>query len=141
MRYLALILIFSLSLSALARRRDCNQTRARAERRANAAPTRHENMSSYFGTRTGTRLKNSSRKKRANCRGGQSLFQFTSNVRDFENTRKGYFYHLDSLHYDHLEVYDKKGNFSHVANFDGTMNEGKTQQVLRGGTRDVKDCL
>ena len=35
---------------------------------------------------------------------------------------------IDALHGDHLEVFDKHGEWKQVANLDGTMNKKKTDQ-------------
>jgi len=35
---------------------------------------------------------------------------------------------VDAMHHDHLEVFDKKGRWIQVANFDGSQNKTKTEQ-------------
>lgn len=47
--------------------------------------------------------------------------------------KKGDQYHLDTLHRDHLEVYNKRNNFTQAVNLDGTVNPAKTQAGLREG--------
>jgi filamentous hemagglutinin len=54
--------------------------------------------------------------------------------------KKGYYYYLDELHKDHLEVFDGRGNFSHVLDFDGYINERKSEQAYNQG-RNIKNCL
>ena len=44
-------------------------------------------------------------------------------------------YHLDTLHKNHLEVYNKNGNFTQAINLDGTVNVEKTQAGLKEGRR------
>ena len=48
---------------------------------------------------------------------------------------QGEFVIVDALHKDHLEVYNKHGDWTHVANFDGTKNIEKTNQGSKGGNR------
>ena len=51
--------------------------------------------------------------------------------------KKGDFYYLDGLHKDHIEVFDKNGNFIQVLNLDGTQNLSKTT-AGRGRKINVK---
>ena len=36
-------------------------------------------------------------------------------------------FYLDGQHKNHLEVFDRRGNFKFVLNLDGTLNEAKTK--------------
>ncbi|MCE7875318.1 hypothetical protein DYH09_33820, partial [bacterium CPR1] len=47
--------------------------------------------------------------------------------------KKGDQYHLDTLHRDHLEVYNKRNNFTQAINLDGSVNVAKTQAGLKQG--------
>lgn len=47
--------------------------------------------------------------------------------------KKGDQYHLDTLHRDHLEVYNKRNNFTQAVNLDGKVNPAKTQAGLKEG--------
>ena len=55
---------------------------------------------------------------------GQSVYKATGDVGDYIN--KGDQFYLDGQHKDHLEVFDKRGNFKVVLNLDGTVNRAKT---------------
>lgn len=45
--------------------------------------------------------------------------------------KKGDQFYLDGQHKDHLELFDKRGNFKAVLNLDGTINQAKTE-VAKG---------
>jgi filamentous hemagglutinin len=55
---------------------------------------------------------------------GQSVYKATSSVGDY--IKKNDQLYLDGLHKDHIELFDKNGNFKAVLNLDGTLNEAKT---------------
>lgn len=59
---------------------------------------------------------------------GQSIYKATDNVGDYIN--KGDQLYLDGLHKDHIEVFDKRGNFKAVVNLDGTINRAKTDAAV-----------
>ena len=42
---------------------------------------------------------------------------------------------LDSLHKDHLEVFDKNDKFKFVLNLDGSMNLDKSAKAMKEGRR------
>ena len=44
--------------------------------------------------------------------------------------RKGDYFYLDSLHWDHLEVFNKNGTFKYVLNLDGTINVSKSSKAI-----------
>ncbi len=61
---------------------------------------------------------------------GQRVFKI---IRDIPGTalKKGMYVALDALHKDHLEVYGKNREWIFVINFDGTINEQKTEQAKK----------
>jgi len=59
---------------------------------------------------------------------GQSIYKATDNVGDY--IKKGDQLYLDNLHKDHVEVFDKRGNFKAVVNLDGTINKSKTDAAI-----------
>jgi len=48
------------------------------------------------------------------------------------------------VHKDHFEVFDRRGEWKHVANFDGTKNQKLTDRAEKGKKKrrrvDLKDC-
>ncbi len=56
---------------------------------------------------------------------GQSVYQAQSKTGD--TIKKGDQLYLDAKHKDHLEVFDKNGNFKAVLNLDGSVNIDKTK--------------
>ena len=60
---------------------------------------------------------------------GQSVYKANSDVGNF--IKKNDQLYLDGLHKDHIEVFDKQGNFKAVLNLDGTLNMKKTE-LARG---------
>ena len=63
----------------------------------------------------------------------QSVYRVKENLREY-GLKKGDQLYLDNMHKDHLEVFDKRGNFSTVLNLDGTYNKEK---ALRGRGRTI----
>jgi len=59
---------------------------------------------------------------------GQTIYKATDNIGDY--IKKGDQFYLDGLHKDHIEVFDKRGNFKAVVNLDGTINKAKTDAAL-----------
>lgn len=59
---------------------------------------------------------------------GKRAYRLKEKVEGFTGIAQGEFVVIDALHKDHLEVYDKYGDWVHVANFDGTRNIEKTNQ-------------
>ena len=53
--------------------------------------------------------------------------------------KKGDQYYLDGLHKDHIEVFDKNGNFKTVMNLDGTPNVSKIEQASAQGRKIKND--
>jgi len=64
---------------------------------------------------------------------GQSIYKATDKIGDY--IKKGDQFYLDGLHKDHIEVFDKRGNFRAVLNLDGSVNERKTQQAEAEGRK------
>lgn len=56
---------------------------------------------------------------------GQSVYKATNDIGEY--IKKGDQFYLDGQHKNHLEVFDKRGNFRAVLNLDGTINETKTK--------------
>lgn len=85
----------------------------------------------------GESLKNVSRKT-SRRGGGQSIYQATAKSSEY-GIKKGDYFYLDDLHFDHIEVFDKNGKAKKVLNLDGSLNEKKTKAALdEGRTIDVK---
>ena len=86
----------------------------------------------YFGQK----IKNSLERSRY-INQGKRAFKLTKNIDDCDGFKKGDYVVVDAMHEDHLEVFDKHQNWSHVANFDGTINYEKTKQ----GQKDKRQPL
>ncbi|WNJ95688.1 hypothetical protein RND59_00765 [Vibrio ruber] len=67
---------------------------------------------------------------------GQRVFDVTK--RYGSALKKGDQVYLDGQHKNHLEVFDKQGNFKAVLNLDGTLNIAKTAQAKKTGRRPPK---
>jgi len=92
------------------------------------------NMREFFQTAFGAAIKNSSSKLGRQYQ-GQSLYRVSKKT---GSLKKGDHYYLDGLHKNHLEVFDKNGNFKFVLNLDGSKNPSKTASALG---RNIKDIL
>jgi hypothetical protein len=57
---------------------------------------------------------------------GESIYRLTENIPD-RKLKKGYYYYLDSLHNDHIEVFNKNYKCIAVYNLDGTLNLAKSK--------------
>ncbi|MFA9501120.1 hypothetical protein ACERCG_12055 [Mannheimia sp. E30BD] len=55
---------------------------------------------------------------------GQTIYEVNKSELGF---KKGDQIYLDNLHKDHLEVFDRNGNFKGVYNLDGSLNAEKTK--------------
>ena len=62
---------------------------------------------------------------------GKRAFQVIDNVEVCNGFKKGDYVVVDALHNDHLEVFSKDRKWKQVSNFDGTLNEKKTEQGKR----------
>ena len=58
------------------------------------------------------------------------------NVNDY--LKKGDHFYLDAMHMDHIEVFDKFGNFKTILNLDGTVNIAKVKAVRKDGRNIAK---
>jgi filamentous hemagglutinin len=76
---------------------------------------------------------NSGARKTNKIYDGQSVYQATQKIGDY--VKRGDQLYLDGLHKDHLEVFDSRGNFKYVLNFDGSINDSKTQSALAEGRK------
>ncbi|MBD8146548.1 hypothetical protein IFT70_23200 [Pantoea agglomerans] len=82
------------------------------------------NMSEFLkNTSFGGEVKNITRKTSKQYQ-GQSVYQAQGKTGDL--IKKGDQLYLDAMHKDHLEVFDKNGNFKAVLNLDGSVNIEKT---------------
>ncbi len=59
---------------------------------------------------------------------GKRAFKMIKNIEGCDGFKKGDYVVVDAMHKDHLEVFDRYGEWKSVANFDGTRNEKKTEQ-------------
>ena len=59
---------------------------------------------------------------------GKRVYRIINKIEDCDGFNKGDFVVIDALHNDHLEVFNKRGKWIRVANFDGTINHDKTVQ-------------
>ena len=72
----------------------------------------------------GSDVKNTAQKSSLQYQ-GQSVYKATGDIGDY--IKKGDQFYLDGQHKNHIEVFDKRGNFRAVLNLDGTINEAKTK--------------
>ncbi|MBW3804769.1 hypothetical protein GL273_02865 [Aeromonas jandaei] len=72
----------------------------------------------------GGQIKNTTQKSNQQYQ-GQSVYKATDDIGEY--IKKGDQFYLDGQHKNHLEVFDKRGNFRVVLNLDGTINEAKTK--------------
>ena len=82
----------------------------------------------------GNTLKNASNKTNFTYK-NQPIYKVTKKVK-VNNINKGDYYYLDGLHKNHIEVYNKNGNFKNVLDFDGSVNTSKTK-AAKGRTIKV----
>ena len=59
---------------------------------------------------------------------GKRAFKVIENIENCDGFKKGDYIVIDAMHKDHLEVFDRYGDWKSVANFNGTRNEKKTEQ-------------
>lgn len=88
------------------------------------------NMKEFFETDFGSELKSNVTKTKKNYK-GQSVYRVDKNTNP--NMKKGDQFYLDSLHKDHIEVFNSRGTDPRVLNLDGTLNENKTLEAIRQG--------
>jgi len=74
----------------------------------------------------GSDVKNTAQKSSQQYQ-GQSVYKATGDIGDY--IKKGDQFYLDGQHKNHIEVFDKRGNFRVVLNLDGTINESKTKDA------------
>lgn len=90
------------------------------------------NMNEFFQTEFGRKLKQSLRKTKIQYN-GQTVYEVID--KSIPGLKKGDLIYLDSLHMDHLEVFDRRGKFREVLNLDGLKNETKT---ISGAGRNIR---
>ena len=89
----------------------------------------------FRNTKFGQTLESNSYKLNQTYKGAR-IFRIHTNINDF--LKKGYHFYLDTLHYDHIEVFDKNKTFRHVINLDGSFNKLKTEAALLQGRAKIK---
>ena len=62
---------------------------------------------------------------------GKRAFRLIKNIENCDGFKKGDYVVVDAMHKDHLEVFGRDKEWSHVANFDGTINVEKTKQGMK----------
>ncbi|MDF7677077.1 VENN motif pre-toxin domain-containing protein, partial [Neisseriaceae bacterium ESL0693] len=84
------------------------------------------NMGDYFKQPgVGSELGKNSQKS-SKIYQGQTVYVATDKMKDY-GIKKGDQFYLDGEHKNHIEVFDKNGDFKHVLNLDGTVNPAKTE--------------
>ncbi|HSC25225.1 MAG TPA: hypothetical protein VLB80_03365 [Candidatus Babeliales bacterium] len=68
-----------------------------------------------------------------------SIYKLTQDIPGTE-LKEGFFYYIDSLHCDHLEVFSKNLKAIAVYNLDGTLNEKKLEAAKKAG-RSIKKIM
>lgn len=68
-----------------------------------------------------------------------SIYKLTQDIPGTE-LKEGFFYYVDSLHRDHLEVFSKNLKAIAVYNLDGTLNEKKLEAAKKAG-RSIKKIM
>ncbi len=77
-----------------------------------------------------------------NPKDGCPLRKISEDISNAEMFKKGYFVALDKFHEgDHVEVWDKNGNWIGVANLDGSKNHQKSNAEKNPGKRNIKKIL
>ncbi|MFB5759850.1 polymorphic toxin-type HINT domain-containing protein [Paenibacillus medicaginis] len=89
------------------------------------------NMSEFFKLDFGTSLKNLSQKTSTVVKGA-TVYKVTRKTGN-DYLKKGDQYYLDTLHHDHMEVFDSRGKVKAVLNLDGSFNAKKTEAALKEG--------
>ena len=82
------------------------------------------NMKEFFELEFGTKIKHLCQKTNLQFK-GQTIYKVTEKTNN-KYLKQGYHFYLDSLHFDHIEVFGKNGNLKAVLNLDGTYNAMKT---------------
>ncbi|WP_314726110.1 VENN motif pre-toxin domain-containing protein [Serratia plymuthica] len=72
----------------------------------------------------GSQIKNTTQKSSQQYQ-GQSVYKATGDIGEY--IKKGDQFYLDGQHKNHLEVFDKRGDFRAVLNLDGSINQAKTE--------------
>jgi len=88
---------------------------------------RVNNMKEFFQTDFGKLLKNISQKTNEVYQ-GQTVYKVTENIKG-SILKKGFYFYLDALHKDHLEICNHTGKVIGVLNLDGILNARKTALI------------
>jgi|GEM_PF-4623855 len=70
---------------------------------------------------------------------GKRAFRLKKKIPALTGISEGEYVVVDAAHKDHLEVYNKHGDWTHVANFDGTKNVEKTKQGEKETRQKLKN--
>lgn len=97
---------------------------------------RVNNMKEFFELPFGRMLHPHSLKTSYQYQKFSIIYKLTENIPG-TRLKKGYFYYLDRLHGDHLEVFDKQLRVAAVYNLDGTFNMAKFESAQKAG-RTIK---
>ena len=99
------------------------------------------NMHALFALNEfGQRLKECSEPTKHLYRHHARIFRVVTNALEY-GLKRGYFFYLDTLHYDHIEVFAEKGQRCvTVLNIDGSYNEGKFMDAI-GEYRTISEWL
>lgn len=100
--------------------------------------TKYKNMKQVFNeSPMGEKLKKVTRRTKFRYKGAK-IYKVIQDVEEW-GIKKGDWLYLDTLHYDHLEVFDKSGEVVRtILNMDGTQNAMKLKQA---GVRSIAECI
>ena len=96
---------------------------------SNVKPLKVHNMKQFFNEFEFGKLLKKHSIKTSMQYNGQSIYRVNETIN--KRFKKGYYYYLDSPHYDHLEVFNMHGIAESVVNLDGAENVKKTLQAAK----------
>ncbi|MFZ5953566.1 MAG: hemagglutinin [Candidatus Dependentiae bacterium] len=85
-------------------------------------------MKELFKTDFGNKLKDFSQKTHLIVK--ESIVYKIKKDFGHPDLKKGFHYYIDKTHFDHIEVYDKRGFARTVLNLDGTVNYIKAKNAM-----------
>jgi hypothetical protein len=91
------------------------------------------NMKQFFNELEFGKLLKGHSIKTNNRYNGQAIYRLEKTINN--DLQKGYQFYLDSLHYDHIEVFNAKGAAQSVFNLDGVKNIKKTAKAIQDSRR------
>ncbi|MDU0328931.1 polymorphic toxin-type HINT domain-containing protein, partial [Paenibacillus sp. 3LSP] len=89
------------------------------------------NMSEFFKLDFGASIKSQSQKTSTIVKGA-TVYKVNGKTGN-DYLKKGDQFYLDTLHHDHIEVFDSRGKVKAVLNLDGSFNAKKTEAALKEG--------